>query len=160
DPSSVSSAAVTTTVTVTANRPTAGVRGPASGFSGQPLTFTLSASEAYESAGASYGFTITWGDGSAAEALTGPSGTPLNHVFASADADTVTVLATDWFGNTSAAATASVVVSNRPAASISGPGGGVQGQPLTYTFGASEAGLPANTLYTFAIDWDGNGTVD
>src|SRR5205807_564239 len=49
---------------------------------------------------------------------------------------------------------------NRPTATISGPSSGVQGQTLTYTLGASETGLAASTVYTFAIDWDGNGSVD
>jgi hypothetical protein len=45
-------------------------------------------------------------------------------------------------------------------AGISGPGAGVRGQPLNYVLSASETGEPASTLFTFRIDWDGNGTID
>lgn len=33
----------------------------------------------------------------------------------------------------------------------------VIGQPLTFTFNASESGQPSNALFTYHIDWDGNG---
>jgi hypothetical protein len=47
-------------------------------------------------------------------------------------------------------------------AGISGPPGGVgvRGQPLNLTLTANEDGVPANTSFTYRIDWDGNGTVD
>jgi hypothetical protein len=45
----------------------------------------------------------------------------------------------------------------QPTATLSGPTIGVPGQPLTFTFGASESGLPASTVYTFNVLWgDGN----
>jgi hypothetical protein len=45
----------------------------------------------------------------------------------------------------------------QPMAGVSGPTIGVPGQPLTYTFSASETGLPATTVYTFNVMW-GDGS--
>src|SRR5262245_45138366 len=44
-----------------------------------------------------------------------------------------------------------------PLASITGPSAGALNQTLTYTLGAS--GDPAGTVYTFNIDWNGDGIV-
>jgi hypothetical protein len=46
------------------------------------------------------------------------------------------------------------------AAGVSGPTEGVCGQPLTFTLTAAETGNPSGTVFTYKIDWDGNGTVD
>jgi hypothetical protein len=46
-----------------------------------------------------------------------------------------------------------------PTAGISGPTTGVRGQPLTFTLTATENGQPANAVYTFRIDWLGNGSL-
>jgi hypothetical protein len=46
-----------------------------------------------------------------------------------------------------------------PLASITGPDAGFRNQALTFTLGAT-SGLPASTLFTYAIDWDGDGAVD
>jgi hypothetical protein len=43
---------------------------------------------------------------------------------------------------------------------IAGPSAGVRGQPLTFTLTADEDGATAGTVFTYRIDWDGNGTVD
>jgi sugar lactone lactonase YvrE len=45
-------------------------------------------------------------------------------------------------------------------AGITGPAVGVRGQPLGFTLTAAEDGRPAGTVFTWKIDWDGNGTVD
>ncbi len=45
-----------------------------------------------------------------------------------------------------------------PGASISGPAGGLRNQTLTFTLGAS--GMPAGTLFSYAIDWNSDGIVD
>src|SRR5206468_3436029 len=45
-----------------------------------------------------------------------------------------------------------------PLASITGPSAGALNQTLTYTLQAS--GEPAGTVFTFAIDWNGDGIVD
>src|SRR5439155_27135224 len=49
------------------------------------------------------------------------------------------------------------VQSIQPTATVSGPAIGVPGQQLSYTFGASESGLAANTVYTFNVLW-GDGS--
>jgi hypothetical protein len=64
-------------------------------------------------------------------------------------------------GATSAASNAVVViVVTTPTAGVSGPAAGVRGQTLTYTLAASESGQPAGAVYTYTIDWNGNGTAD
>jgi Ca2+-binding RTX toxin-like protein len=45
-----------------------------------------------------------------------------------------------------------------PLASITGPWAGLRNQTLTFTLGAS--GMPAGTVFTYAIDWNGDGVVD
>src|SRR5260370_35340226 len=50
------------------------------------------------------------------------------------------------------------VVTMQPTASLSGPSAAVPGQPLTYPLGASETGLPANTSYTYSLNWGSNPT--
>jgi hypothetical protein len=65
---------------------------------------------------------------------------------ANSAANNVTVLAntTDWV---------------TPLASISGPGAGIRSQTLTFTLSADGTGLPASTLFTYAIDYgDGSTT--
>lgn len=44
-----------------------------------------------------------------------------------------------------------------PSFDLAGQPTGVPGQPLPFTISASQAGIPANTTYTFKIDWVGNG---
>jgi hypothetical protein len=46
-----------------------------------------------------------------------------------------------------------------PLATVAGSDGGVHNQALAFTLGAT-SGLPAGTAFTYAIDWDGDGTVD
>src|SRR5262249_26098546 len=46
-----------------------------------------------------------------------------------------------------------------PRATISGPSGGLRNQTLTFTLGA-DSGLPASTVFTYAIDWNGDSVVD
>src|SRR5262249_20754836 len=41
-----------------------------------------------------------------------------------------------------------------------GPADAVRGQPRTFTLMAGGPGLPAGTIFTFLIDWDGDGTPD
>ncbi|MBX9579112.1 MAG: right-handed parallel beta-helix repeat-containing protein [Gemmataceae bacterium] len=48
------------------------------------------------------------------------------------------------------------VLVEEPVAAVAGPAAGVRGQPLTFTLTATGADGP----FTFAIDWDGNGSVD
>jgi Ca2+-binding RTX toxin-like protein len=46
-----------------------------------------------------------------------------------------------------------------PLATASGPDGGLSNQTLTFTLGAT-SGLPASTVFTYAIDWNGDGVAD
>jgi hypothetical protein len=46
-----------------------------------------------------------------------------------------------------------------PLGTLSGPTVGLPNQTLTYTFGAV-SGLPASTVFTYAIDWNGDGVTD
>jgi parallel beta-helix repeat protein len=81
---------------------TASISGPSSGVPGQPLTFILSASEAGLLAGTVYSYSVQWGDGSATQIFTGPSGTQATHTFAAIGSYTITVTATDPNGSASA----------------------------------------------------------
>ena len=65
-------------------------------------------------------------------------------------------------GGTTATDTALVHVSNAPPTlAIDGPVLGVRGQSLLYTFTATDPSPIDQALsFTYAIDWDGNGTVD
>src|SRR5206468_9298686 len=45
-----------------------------------------------------------------------------------------------------------------PRATVSGPDVGLRNQALTFTFGAN--GMPAGTVFTYAIDWNNDGVVD
>jgi Ca2+-binding RTX toxin-like protein len=47
-----------------------------------------------------------------------------------------------------------------PLAKITGPSLGARNQTLTFTLQASVAGLPANTVFSYDIDWNGDGIVD
>src|SRR5262249_2923560 len=46
-----------------------------------------------------------------------------------------------------------------PRATIAGSNGGLRNQTLTFTLGA-DSGLPASTVFTYNIDWNGDGVVD
>jgi hypothetical protein len=94
------------------------VTGPATGVAGQTLSFTLGASEATASAAAGFRYAVDWGDRSAAQAIAASpgngAGVVVSHVYAAAGSFTVRVTATDADGNTSPAATASVVIALPP----------------------------------------------
>ena len=46
-----------------------------------------------------------------------------------------------------------------PAFDLAGLPTGVVGQPLPFTFQASQTGVPATTVFTYKMDWKGNGSV-
>jgi hypothetical protein len=79
----------------------ASIAGPASGVRGQSLSFTLSASESGFPAGSAFSFSIQWGDGSALQTITGPTGTAISHVFVGSGTYSVSLKATDSNGNSS-----------------------------------------------------------
>jgi Ca2+-binding RTX toxin-like protein len=76
-------------------QPTASISGPAIGVPGQPLTYTLTASESGLSSSTVYSYSVQWGDGSPVQTLSGVSGTQASHAFTTPGNDTISVLATD-----------------------------------------------------------------
>src|SRR5204862_472985 len=86
---------------------TAGITGPATGVRGQPLTYTLTASEVGILAGTVYKYRIDWdGNGSVDQIVSGPSGLMVSHAFPVARTGTIRVKAVDGAGNVSPQAAA------------------------------------------------------
>lgn len=48
----------------------------------------------------------------------------------------------------------------RPTATLAGPAIGLLSQSLGFTLGATAPGFPSDTIFSFAIDWNGDGTAD
>src|SRR5262249_5684228 len=97
-------------ITVVGVQPTAGIAGPSIGVPGQPLVYTLTASESGLSADTVYGYSVNWGDGSPVQMLSGPSGTQVSHVYTTPGSDSVSMTATDPQGHSSVPATTSVSI--------------------------------------------------
>ncbi len=103
-------------ISVVSMQPTAGIVGPgvnlsgSNGVAGQPLAFTLSASESGLPAGTTYSYSVQWGDGSLAQAFSGPSGTQATHAFPAPGSYSISVMAADPSGNGSLPASTSVSV--------------------------------------------------
>jgi len=101
-------------IVVVSVQPTAGVSGSAlnasgsNGVPGQPLPFTLTASESGLPSGTVYSYSVQWGDGSPAQTFSGPSGMLATHAFPASISYTITVTATDPSGNGSLPASTSV----------------------------------------------------
>jgi Ca2+-binding RTX toxin-like protein len=76
----------------------------------------------------------------------------------------VNAIATETANNDMATRTANlnVTVNNlAPSASVNGPTSGIRGQALTFTLGATDPSPTDQAAgFTYAIDWDGNGTTD
>jgi hypothetical protein len=98
-------------ISVVAVQPTAGVSGPTTGVPGQPLTYTVTASETGLAAGTVYSYSINWGDGSPLQVVSGPTGTLVTHAFPATGSSTVSVTATDPSNHVSVPATMSVTLS-------------------------------------------------
>src|SRR5206468_1423310 len=111
DMASASMTGSQTGISVVSVRPTPTISGPSSGVPGQPLTFVLGASESGLPAGTIYSYSVQWGDGSAVQTFSGPSGTQATHGFLGTGVTTVTVTATDAKGNLSAPVSSSVSLS-------------------------------------------------
>jgi hypothetical protein len=105
---SATTAAATLTVQSASTVPAAGLSGPSSGVTGQPLNYTLAAVESGLPAGTTYSYSVQWGDGSPVQTLAGPSGTQASHVYTAPGAYTVGLTATDPSGQASAPVTLSV----------------------------------------------------
>jgi Ca2+-binding RTX toxin-like protein len=78
--------------------PVVTVSGPSIGVRGQPLPFTLTATDSQADMDAGFTFEIDWGDGSPVEQIQGQSGTAATHAFAEEGTFTITVTATDQDG--------------------------------------------------------------
>lgn len=112
-------------------------------------------------------YVIRWGDGQtsvfdAANPL--PYDRVVRHTY-TADGPsvlTLTIDVEDEDGLHAAVAAQGISVTNRPpTAAVAGPAAAVPGQELTFTLSATDPspGDQAGT-FTYAIDWDGDGTVD
>ena len=69
------------------------------------------------------------------------------------------ITATDT-AHSSITGTQSKISAGTLTADLTVPTNGVRGQALPFTLLATETSQPANTPFTFKIDWDGNGTID
>ena len=87
--------------------PTAEVQGPATALRDIQQTFTLVASDGVST---SFDFSIDWGDGSAPQLVSGPSGTQVTHTFSKVGANVVSVVASTSYGVSSLPATTNVAV--------------------------------------------------
>jgi Ca2+-binding RTX toxin-like protein len=138
---------------------------PASVTAGTAYGFSVTALDPYGNTTPAYRGTITFTSSDNAASL------PPNYTFTSGDGGvhtnfsatlnsigTQSITATDTV-NASITGTESgiSVVAVQPTAGIAGPSTGVPGQPLVYILTASESGLPADTVYSYSINW-GDGT--
>jgi len=101
-------------IMVVSMQPTAGIIGPpanasgSNGVPGQPLVYTLTASESGLDPNTVYSYTVQWGDGSPAQSFSGPSGTQVSHAFPAPMSYSTSVTATDPNGHSSLPASTSV----------------------------------------------------
>jgi LPXTG-motif cell wall-anchored protein len=132
----------TTVITVTNAAPTATINAPSTGTIGVPVTIKVGATDpsAADTAG-TFTYTVSWGDGSAPETLTGPSDPPVTHTYAAAGTFTIAARATDADGAISASTTASIVISAAPVATTLPTPGANPGSNLPRT--GSDAGPTA-----------------
>ena len=100
-----------TTLTVNNAPPVAGISGPTTVLRGELQNYMLTTTDPSPADQAEpFVFLIEWGDGSAAQMITGVSGTIVPHRFDAAGPHTVSVTATDQNGGTSSPATVGVQV--------------------------------------------------
>jgi FG-GAP-like repeat/RTX calcium-binding nonapeptide repeat (4 copies) len=136
--------------------------GPASAVSsGQAFNVTLTAMDPYGNVATGYTGTVHFSSSAAATL-------PADYTFTVADggvhtfsvilrsAGSQTVTATDTHAP---ALTGQTAVNVLPVASVSGPVVGSVNQALTFALSAS-GGASASTVYTFQLDWNGDGIVD
>jgi CSLREA domain-containing protein len=101
-----------TTLTLLRMAPVAAISGPSLGARGQPLTFTLQATDPTPAdRTAAFTFTIDWNDGTT-QTLSGLSGVSATHIFVADGAYTADVTATDKDGRTSPVAAHSVAIAS------------------------------------------------
>ncbi|HEY3446373.1 MAG TPA: PKD domain-containing protein [Myxococcales bacterium] len=130
--------------------PNAALACPSSGFVGQALTFSGSAST--DPDGTVAGYAYDFGDGGKG------SGVSTTHAFAAAGTFTVTLTVTDDLGATAQAScdvAITVAVNQPPVAKLTCPASGTQGAALTLD--ASQSSDPDGSVVLYAFDF-GDGT--
>ena len=145
---------VAVAVAAAAAAPTLGIIGPATATEGSSYTLTLASSGAGASTISKW--TINWGDGTAAQDVTGNPGS-VTHTYADGpNAFTISATATNPDGTFSAVNTVAVSVTNVvPTLAISGAATVNQGSLYTLTLTRSDVG--ADTISKWTINW-GDGT--
>jgi hypothetical protein len=139
---------------------------PPSVHVGGSVTLTVTALDVYGNQATSYLDQVAFSSSDAQAAL------PAAYTFTPGDqgsrafsvtlntVGTQTLTATDTLVPALTGLASVTVATASPQAGVSGPTAAVPGQPLTYTLTATETGLPSSTVYSFAIDWNGDGQVD
>jgi hypothetical protein len=120
---------------------------------GEALAVAFDASGSIDPDGDSMTFAWNFGDGGTA------TGVSPQHTYADNGVYTVTLTATDVFGNVGTA-TARITVTNRaPTSSVSGPSSGVRGQDRTFTFTAADpSAVDQAAPFTYTVDWGDGST--
>jgi PKD repeat protein len=102
--------------------PTARVLGPAIGFAGQGLIFTLRAGDASADAAAGFRYVVRWGDGTPAQIIAAAPGNGAgllgSHVYSVHGFHNVRITATDKDGSASLVATTSVTIVTPPPGNV------------------------------------------
>jgi uncharacterized protein (UPF0548 family) len=102
--------------------PTARVLGPAVGFAGQGLIFTLRVGDAPADAAAGFRYVVRWGDGTPAQIIAATPGNGagllVSHVYSVRGVRNVRITATDKDGSTSLVATTSVTILTPPPGNV------------------------------------------
>jgi hypothetical protein len=100
-----------TGITVVTLQPTASLSGPTAGVRGQPLTYTLGASESGQPASTSYTYSVNWGDNPTPEMFSGVSGTLAPHTYTAPGTYTISLIASDPSNTASVPVTMTVTIS-------------------------------------------------
>ena len=137
-------------VTVQNVVPTPALIAPASGFAGQAVTVTVSATDpANSDRAAGFTYTINWGDNSTPDVIAptagNGSGVSFSHTYSDAGTYAVTVTATDA-EHASQVTASTVTVLFAPTATISGTTTLIEGSTTTLTANVT----PANSSYAYA----------
>ena len=140
------------TINITNVAPTLTISGAAGGDEGSIYTLTLGATD--PSADTISKWVITWGDGSAAQTVTGNPST-VTHTFADNGTYTITATATDEDGTYSSNSKAVTIANVAPTLSISGAASVNEGASYTLNFAKTDPGT--DTISKWVINW-GDGS--
>jgi hypothetical protein len=148
-------------VVVPASKPTVKIEAPTQGAPGKAVAFKILASDTNATAqAAAFRFSISFGDGTAIETGTSKSPVSLSHVFVRAGNYTVSVIAKDEYGHTSAVASVTIrilgilpatsLVTN-PTANASSDGASIDDPEASDSFAI--ASNPQNDSFDESIQW-------